>query len=138
MAAGDAQSPVGATFSGPTGTFAKLQNLTHTMSRNAIEHTNSDSSAGWKEFIPSGLQDAGEITCDFIYDNTVDWDAAMVGAAATGTITWPNNGTSAKTRAATAILTSLETQMTIAPDDEVITASATLKLSGAVTDTVAT
>ena len=105
------------------------------ISRKAIDTTHSATSGGSKTFIPSDIEDYGELKVDLLFNPN---DAPPItGAAETVTVTFPMpaGGMSAATWAASGFLTDFQVGV---PIDDVMTATATIKFSGIVTFTDST
>jgi len=96
-----------------------------------IDVTSHSSTSGYREFV-EGLADGGEITCEIIFDdaNEAKWAALMrAGVVASCNITWPaTTGTLVWTFSA--FPTGFEPT---APVDGSLTATLTLKVTGAIT-----
>ena len=133
MALGDAKIGIGTTVTFQSGLVAKITNLDFgDVTREAIEIRHSDLTAAL-EFIPDVLYDAGELSATVIFDDSSAYQATVESAAESVTLTLPVSGTSAATYVASGFATSYSIAV---PMDDVITADITIKLTGAITDTV--
>lgn len=110
------------TFASGFGALALSMNWTG-ITREAIETTNLATTAG-KTFQPSRIYDPGELAVELQLDS--DLAPPITATAESVTITFPD----AETRSASGFLTSFE--MNVA-GEEVMTASATIKFTGAIT-----
>lgn len=97
------------------------------MNREALNTTHMGTTNGAATFIPSDIEDYGELTVELLFDP--DDAPPITGAAETVTVTFPipAGGSSAATWACSGFLTSFE--MT-APHDNLMTATATIKFTG--------
>lgn len=102
------------------------------IAREPLDTTHMGSTNGAMTFIPSDLENAGELTVELLFDP--DDGPPITGAAETITVTFPipAGGSTAATWACSGFLTSFE--MT-APHDNLMTATATIKFSGEITFT---
>lgn len=100
------------------------------MERQEIETTHSTSTDGWATFIPSDIKDLGELEVDLNFD--ADDTPPLTEAAETCTVTFPTpvGGSSGATVAASAFMKMYSIDV---PIDNRMTATATLKYSGAPT-----
>lgn len=134
MAATDSGYGIAITFS--SGFFAEILNVDWSgMSREAIDTSHATTTNGWMTFIPAGLQDPGELSVEINFDP--DDTPPIDGAAETVTVTFPTpvGGMTGATWAASGFMTSFEPS---APIDDRMTATSSIKFSGAVTFTDAT
>lgn len=103
------------------------------LSLDATETTTHDSSNAWREFV-GGLIDGGEVSLDLVYDpaeathaNSTGLLSELTGRTVEGfRVTWPDTSTATFN----ALVTGFEPG---APVDDLLSASATLKVTGAVT-----
>jgi hypothetical protein len=105
------------------------------ISRKAIDTTNSATTNGAATFIPSDIEDYGELKVDLQFNPN---DAPPIsGAAETVTVTFPTpaGGSTPATWAASGFLTDFQVGV---PIDDVMTATATIKFSAIVTFTDST
>lgn len=117
----------GAAISFQTGFFAKLLGVEWTgVHREAIETTVLDTSGG-KTFIPGDNYDPGELHVTMQFDTDSAWVTAIAAAAETVTLTFPD----AETAAASGFMTDF--QITDITNEGVMTAEATVKLTGSIT-----
>lgn len=116
----------GTTIAFDTGFFAEIVSIDWSgITREAIDSSHFGTSA-WRTFQPADLVDPGELQVEIHFDP--DDTPAHGGAAETCTITWPDT----TTWAASAFMTNFE----ITGEFEgKLTATATLKFSGAITVT---
>ena len=139
MAASDADTGFDVSFAGAGGTFANIRNINlEDVSRGVADTTHSKTTNGWATKLPTDVKQPGRITCELIHDNTEDWKATLAAAKATGTITWPNNGTTPQTYAADAFLVNFGVSITAAPEDDTIITNCEIQLSGEPTLAAAT
>lgn len=139
--AGDQATGISITFD--SGFFAMITDVSWDgISRGSIETTHSETSptngAVWRTFQPSELIDAGslQVEIQFEKNTTPPWDAA----AETCTVTFPQASVetgSAATWAASAFMTDFSYNANPLSDD-LMSATCTLKFSGAITITQAT
>ena len=135
MAAGDCQSGMTVALTFASGLCAKVTNVDFgSVERDAIECSNADSTLA-KEFFPHPLYDPGEVSGSCILDTTSAWQSAIESAKETCTLTLPNNGSAAATYSADGFMTSYSFGI---PYDDKMTVDFTIKLTGVITDTVAT
>jgi len=131
-----ADSGFGVTITFATSFCAAITNVEWSgMSRKAIDTTHSGTSGGARTFIPSDIEDYGELKVDLLFNPN---DAPPItGAAETVTVTFPipAGGNTAGTWAASGFLTDFQCGI---PIDDVMTATATIKFSGVVTFTDST
>lgn len=106
------------------------------LARDSIDVTTHDSPNAWRQFI-KGLKDGGELTFDIVYDPALATHAASAGLLSDFTsqtvipnwrITFPNTGATVWTFPG--FLTGFEEG---APVDDYLSASVTVKVSGAPT-----
>lgn len=95
---------------------------------NDVDTTTLDSTGGFRTFIP-GLIDGGEVTCDMLYDPSIESHKTLgtrfkARTSATYTITDPSTTAGA---AFTGYIKGLSREI---PLDDVITCSVTFKVSG--------
>jgi len=116
-----------------SGFFAEITDVKISgIARESVDVTNFASTNGWKEFIPSEMKDGGELEVEIIHDTN---DAAPVDQASeTVTITFPLKGaeSSGATYASSGFMTNYDITV---PGEDKITATATIKFSGAPTVT---
>jgi hypothetical protein len=122
----------GATVSfGSVFTSLKLASISHSgVSRNTVDASHLGTSGG-KDFLASSMYDPGEVSCEVHFDPSLR--TTIVGAMTNDgttqalTITYPNGGTSTTAWSAYGYLTGFEIT---ASKEELMTATATVKLSG--------
>lgn len=102
------------------------------ISREAIDTTCNSTSNGAMTFMPSDLEDPGELRVDLLFNPKTT--PPYTSAAETITVTFPipAGNTTATTWAASGFMTNFEFG---APYNDLMTATATLKFSGAITIT---
>lgn len=131
-----ADSGFGVSISFSSTFLAQITNVTWSgISRSPIDTTYSGVSSGNATFIPSDIKDAGELQVELLFNPN---DAPPIASAAeTVTVTFPlpSGGNTAATWAASGFLTNFEVGI---PIDDRMTATATIKLSGAITYTDST
>lgn len=95
--------------------------------RNAIDTTHMTTTEGWMTFLPSDLQDPGELTVELQFDP--DESPPIEAAAETVTVTFPipAGGSVAATWACSGFLTGMSAAV---PHNDKMTASVTIKFSG--------
>lgn len=105
------------------------------IAREAIETTHSASTNGTRTYIPSDLEDWGEVQIEGLLDHNTT--PPIVSAAESFTLTFPlaTGEAVAATWAGSAFMTSFSASV---PYDGVCTFTATLKFAGVVTVTAAT
>jgi len=124
----------GATVSfGSVFTSLKLANISHSgFTRNTVDASHLGTSGG-KEFLASSIYDPGELSCEVHFDPTLKAtiSAAMTndGTAQALTITYPAGGTTTTAWSAYGFLTGFDVT---AQKEELMTATATVKLSGSI------
>lgn len=136
MAASAADTGFGMTITFSSGFFAKIRVVSwNNMSRAAIDTSHAGTSNGEMTFIPSDLVDPGGLQIEGLFDHNTEFPTGS--AAETVTVTFPlaSGEASAATWVASGFLTDASFS---APYDGVVTFSATLKFSGAITVTAAT
>ena len=95
------------------------------ISRPALD-TTAMSTTTARTFMPGDLYDPGELTCELQWDTDSTPSTPLAAAAETVTITWPDSETM--------IFSAFMTGFAInAPLEDVMTATATLKISGPIT-----
>lgn len=128
-----ADSGFGVTITFSSTFLASITNVEWSgISRKAIATTHAGTSAGAATFLPSDIEDYGELKVDLLFNPN---DAPPItGAAETVTVTFPipAGGNTACTWAASGFLTDFQVGV---PIDDVMTATATIKFSGVVTFT---
>lgn len=135
MAAGDASTGMGATVTFQSGLIAKIENLDlGPITREAIQILHSDLTGGI-EYIPHELYDPGEMTATVIFNDTEAYQTAVAAAAEAVTVTFPNNGSTARTHACSGFMTEYSIAI---PMDDKMTTDVTIKFTGDITETVAT
>lgn len=102
------------------------------ISREAIETTHSGSTGGKRTYMPSDLEDPGELQCDIMW--RVDTKPPIDSAAETITLTFPvsTGNTTGATWAASGFLTNFSGAC---PYNGMMTATCTLKFTGDITVT---
>ena len=122
----------GATVSfGSVFSSLKLANVSHSgIARNTVDASHLGSSGG-KEFLASRMYDPGELSCEVHFDPslkaTIEGAMTNTGTAQALVITYPNGGTATTAWSAYGFLTGFEVTAT---KEELMTATATVKLSG--------
>lgn len=117
-------------------TTSKITNVSwNGISRKAIDKTNTASTEGWMEYFPACLKDAGQLEIDLLFDPQVE--PPITGDAETITVTMPIPAglTNAGTWACSGFLIDWSGAM---PQDDKMSAKATIKFSGKPTYTAAT
>ena len=115
----------GATISGSGQTGNVLSISWSGISRPAVDTTHLGTTTA-RTFMPGDLYDPGELTVEFQLDSDQTWGTTIAAEAATITITFAD----AETWAASGFMTSLEASV---PLEDVMTVTATYKLTGAIT-----
>jgi len=124
----------GATISfGSVFTSLKLASISHSgMTRNTVDASHLGTSGG-KDFLGSSMYDPGEVSCEVHFDPSL---RTTIAAALTNdstnqvlSIEYPNGGTSTYVWSAFGYLTGFEVTAT---KEELMTATATVKLSGSI------
>ena len=122
----------GTTLSGSvSNAIGEVITMGTSASRDAVDVSSMDSANQYRQFI-AGMQDAGEITAEINYvaaEVNVLETALETEAAETWTITFPDTNT----YVASGILTGLDLGV---PFDDKVTASITIKLTGAIDYTI--
>jgi len=124
----------GATVSfGSVFSSLNLASISHSgVSRNTVDASHLGTSGG-KEFLASSMYDPGEISCEVHFDpslkSTIMSALTNDSTAQALTITYPNGGTSTTAWSAYGFLTGFEVT---ASKEELMTATATVKLSGSI------
>lgn len=115
-----------------TGTTLSFSGFTYnvlsaswSMSRASIDTSHMGTTTA-RTFMPGDLYDAGEVTFEVQFDPTID--PPVAGAAATLTVVWA--GLANTSWAASAVLTSFDASGSL---EELMTATATFKLTGSIT-----
>lgn len=124
----------GATVSfGSVFTSLKLASISHSgFTRSTVDASALDT-AGGKDFLASSMYDPGELSCEVHFDPSLK--ATIAGAmtndstAQALTITYPNGGTATTAWSAYGYLTGFDITAT---KEELMTATATVKLSGSI------
>lgn len=130
----DAGTGVTITFS--SGFCAEIRNVDPPrMNRPALETTHSTTSGGKRTFIPSDLTDMGEASVDLLFNPSTDPPIDAVAETVTITYPIPSGGMTAATWAFSGFMTDYSPSV---PYDDIMTATATLKVSGDVTVTAGT
>ena len=122
----------GATVSfGSVFSSLKLASISHSgMTRNTVDASHLGT-AGGKDFLASSMYDPGEVSCEVHFDPSLR--STIIGAMTNDsttqalTITYPNGGTATTAWSAYGYLTGFEVT---ASKEELMTATATVKLSG--------
>lgn len=128
-----ADSGFGVTITFATSFFAQVTNVKWSgMSRKSIDTTHSGSSGGAATFIPSDIEDYGELQVELLFNPNDTPPIASAAETVTVTFPVPSGSTNGATWAATGFLTNFETDV---PIDDRMTATATIKFSGIVTFT---
>ena len=121
----------GLTVTYQSGFLAEIVDFTWSgMSREDIETTNF-STTGARTFTPSTLYDPGELSVELIFDPSTTPMTPIAAAAETVTVTF-SDAAPASTLAASGYMREFEVA---GPLEDRMTATATLKLSGAITYT---
>jgi len=119
----------GITISYQSGFLAEILDFTWSgISRESIDTTNF-ATTGARESMPSTLYDPGEMQVELLFDAEVSPITAIASAAETVTVTY-SDPAPASTMAASGFMTEFEIN---APLEDRVTATATLKLTGAIT-----
>lgn len=112
-----------------TGYFTEIIDFTWSgISRESIETTHF-ATTGARAFVPGTLYDAGELQVEILFDPEVSPLTALAAAAETVTVTYAD-AAPASTMAASGFMTGFEIA---APLEDRMTATATLKLTGIIT-----
>ena len=118
-----ADSGFGVTITFESGFFAEIRSVNWSgISRAPLDTTHSGTSSGNMTFIPSDLKDPGTLEVELLFDPTDD--VPMSGNAATVTCAWPGGSWSCS-----GFLTEFSAT---APHDDIMTATASIKFSGAI------
>lgn len=119
----------GLTITYQSGLLAEIIDFSWTgMEREAIDTTNFSSTTA-REYTPSTLYDPGELSVEMLFDPETDPTTALAAAAETVTVTYAD-AAPASTMAASGFMTGFEIA---GPLEDRMTATATLKLTGAIT-----
>lgn len=124
----------GATVSfGSVFSSLKLASVGHSgLSRNTVDASHLGTSGG-KEFLASSMYDPGELSCEVHFDpslrSTIEGALTNDSTAQALVITYPNGGTSTYAWSAYGFLTGFDVT---ANKEELMTATATVKLSGSI------
>lgn len=125
-----ADTGFGTTITFSTGFIAEIRNITGpSMSREFIDTSHAGTSGGYRTYIPQDLADGGELEVEMLFDPSAD--PPIDSAAETVTVTWPDTSTWAFSGA----LVGFDPT---APYDDLMTATARIKVLGAITVTPAT
>ena len=117
----------GGSISFSSSFLAEITNIAHDgIAREAI-NTSHMGSTNWHNFIPEELADPGELTVELNFDQ--DATPPITATAESVTVTLPD-GTATASWAASGFLTGFQWN---APDADKMTATATIKFSGAIT-----
>ncbi len=128
-----ADSGFGQSITFASGFFAEILSIQWSgISRDAIATTSSGTSGGSATFIPSDIEDYGEVQVELLFDP--DDTPPIASAAESVTVTWPIPAglTNGATWAFSGFMTSFEVN---SPIDDRMTATATIKVSGIITFT---
>lgn len=131
-----ADSGHGVSITFQSGYFSEILSVTPTgWSRAALPTSHSGTSAA-KTFIAADLADYGELQVE-VYLKTQTTAPPFTAAAETVTVTFPvpSGGSVAATYAGSAFMTGWSASIVAAPDEQIMTASFTMKKSGAWTFT---
>lgn len=131
-----ADTGFGTTITFSSGFLAEIRNITGpSMSREFIDTSHAGTTGGYRTYIPQDLADGGELEVEMLFDP--DSDPPIDGAAEAVTITWPmpSGGTTAATWAFQGALVGFDVT---APYDDLMTATARLKVLGEITVTAGT
>jgi hypothetical protein len=122
------------TFSSSFFGYVRVTSVNN-IAREAIETTHSGSANGTRTYIPSDLEDCGEVQIEGLLDHNTT--PPIASAAESFTLTFPlaTGETVAANWAGSAFMTSFSASV---PYDGVCTFTATLKFAGAITCTAAT
>jgi len=119
----------GLTITYQSGLLAEIIDFSWSgMEREAIDTTNFSSTTA-REYMPSTLYDSGELSVELLFDPEIDPTTALSAASETVTVTYADAAT-ASTMAANGFMTGFEIA---GPLEDRMTATATLKLTGAIT-----
>lgn len=125
----------GATITFSTGFFAEVTSIRLTgVERAVLDTTHMTTSSGDMTSIPSDLLNNGQLEIDFYLVANTSVQTPMNAAAGAFTLTYPvpAGGSVAATIAGTGYLTSISEAI---PHDGIMTRTATLKITGTVTQT---
>lgn len=125
MAAGDPDIGTGTTITGSGQTANVLSISWSGISRPSVDTTHLGTTTA-RTFMPGDLYDPGELTVEFELKANQTWGTTLSAAATTITITFPD----ALDWSASGFLTGLEMSV---PLEEMMTCTATYKLTGAIT-----
>lgn len=131
-----ADTGFGTTITFASGFLAEIRNITGpSMSREFIDSSHAGTTGGYRTYIPQDLADGGEVEIEMLFDP--DSDPPIDAAAESVTITWPipTGGTTAATWVFQGALVGFDVT---APYDDLMTATARLKVLGAITVTAGT
>ena len=128
-----ADSGFGVTVTFSSTFLAEITSLSWTgISRAAIDTTHSGTSSGAATFIPSDIEDYGELQVELLFKPNDTPPIASAAETVTVTFPVPTGSTNGATWAASGFLTGFEVGV---PIDDRMTATATIKFSGVVTFT---
>jgi len=124
----------GTTITFQSGFFANVTDISFSgITRESVDVTNFASSNGWKEYMPSLMQDMGELEVELIHDTGTtppyrDGSNDSI-AAETVTVTFQTGSgeTTGGSIACSGFMTSYDISV---PGEDKVTATATLKFSG--------
>lgn len=128
----------GAAITFQSGFFALITNISWSgWERQAIDISTMANTNNARTFMPSDLHDAGTLEVECLWDADDGVKTAMTASSETVTITYPvqSGGMTAATRAASGFLISASHEV---PLEDKMTATYTIKLTGAVTETAST
>lgn len=125
-------SNIGTAVSVSDGTWTGIVNsLSVSLSRTSIDTTHAGTTTA-RTFLVGDLYDPGELTMDLHFDSDVE--PPITSAAATWTVTFPVPATGGNTTAGTFACSGFMTDFELTvPTEDLQTATATVKLSGAYT-----
>ena len=123
----------GSSITFQSGFFANVTDISLSgITRESVDVTNFASTNGWKEYMPSLMQDMGELEVELIHNTSTDPPSRDGGdsvAAETVTVTFQTGSgeSSGGSIACSGFMTSYDISV---PGEDKVTATATLKFSG--------
>jgi hypothetical protein len=134
MAAAGPNYGTGAAITFSTGFFAYITNIDWDGIERPVLDTTNNATTTAKTYIPGKLYDSGTMTVELLLDPSTDFTTPLTAAAGSITLTFPKLGsaTTAATWVASGFMASWKAT---SPLEDVQTATATVKFSGAITVT---
>lgn len=131
-----ADTGFGTTITFDSGFLAEIRSINGpSISREFIDTSHMGTAGGYRTSIPQDLADPGELEVEMLFDP--DEEPPIDGAPESVTITWPipSGGSTAATWVFSGSLVGFDVT---APYDDLMTATARLKIHGAITVTAST